>query len=272
MSRKPLLLALAAAAAVPTAAWAGEAACWIDQGVVVVSAQVAGVTGDFILDTGQAQTVLAETQAQGAGFTEAQLTGEVRLAGVAIPDQPISVEKIDVRTGLFPTPVAGVIGADLLRPYVLDVRFAPCRVGLYPRGTAPRFGRAKAVAFRLLAGTPAVEAAVSDGPRTRPGLFVLATGSDTAARISDAAAAAPGAPKPREVYPYGVARPQLRALSFAGDLYEALPSGLVTPHDPDELGEIGEPILARYRIRFDFPRSRVLLAPVTKRAPASPRP
>ena len=32
-------------------AHAGEAACWFENGVVVVTAQVMGVTGDFILDT-----------------------------------------------------------------------------------------------------------------------------------------------------------------------------------------------------------------------------
>ena len=46
---------------------------------------------------------------------------------------------IDVRTGLLPTPIAGVIGADVLRAYVLDVRYVPCRVALSRAGHAPRF-------------------------------------------------------------------------------------------------------------------------------------
>ena len=271
MSLKPLILAFAAAGAA-SAAHAGEARCWIDQGVVVVAAQVAGVAGDYILDTGQARTVLADTRAQGAGFTATRIAGDVRLAGLSLPAQPVSVEKIDVRTGLFPTPIAGVLGADLLRGHVLDVRFAPCRIGLYRPGRTPPFAASRRLRLESLAGLPAVAAAVSDGPRARAGRFVLATGSDTPVRLSDAAARAPGAPKPREVYPYGVARPRLRALSFAGALHQNLPSGLLTTGAADELGEIGAPLLAHYRLRFDFPRGRLELAPATKKAPGMPGP
>lgn len=271
MSRKALILALSAASAA-SAAHAGETRCWTDQGVVVVPAQVLGVTGDFILDTGQAKTVLGDTQAQGAGFEEAQLSGEVRLAGLTIPGQPVSVEKIDVRTGLFPTPIAGIIGADLLKAYVVDLSFAPCRVALHAAVRAPQFGRATVLPLSLVDGAAAAPAAVADGAKTRAGLFVLATGSDTPVRVSDAAAAAPGAPKPRELYPYGLAHPPLRALSFAGDLYQNVPAGLVTPAAPEELGEIGAPVLAHYRLRFDFPAGRLLLSPATKKAPGMPGP
>ena len=61
---KTALLALAACVAASTPARAGEAACWYENGVVVVTAEVAGVVGDFILDTGQARTQLAETQVE----------------------------------------------------------------------------------------------------------------------------------------------------------------------------------------------------------------
>jgi len=60
------LLALAAA----TPARAGAAACWFENGVVVVPAEVMGVSGDYILDTATPHTLLAETQAQTAGFAD----------------------------------------------------------------------------------------------------------------------------------------------------------------------------------------------------------
>ncbi|MDE2489125.1 MAG: hypothetical protein KGO51_17170, partial [Alphaproteobacteria bacterium] len=235
-------------------------------------ARVAGFAGDYILDTGQARTVLALTQAQEAGFGDPELNGAVEMAGLVLPAQPVTVAKIDVRTGLFPTPISGIIGADALRGHVLDIRFDPCRVRFYPAGRAPPFRRAMSLPLTFLTGAPAVRAAVTDGARAEAGLFVLSTGSDTAVRISDAAAAAPGAPKPREVYPYGVARPTLRALSFASGLYQDLGAGLITPRDPQELGEIGAPVLSHYRVRFDFPAARLLLSPQTERAPATPRP
>jgi hypothetical protein len=271
MSPKTLLLALAgAAAAAAQEAWAGESACWFENGVVVVPAEVLGVSGDYILDTGAARTVLAETQAQGAGYAETALTGEVALAGVRIADRPVIVQSIDVRTGLFPTPIAGVIGADVLKAYVVDLRFAPCRLSLYAAGRAPAFRAATALPLSWVAGVPAVTASVSDGPHVVSGPFALATGSDTALRVSDAVAAAPGAAKPRELYPYGVLRPRLRALSLAGQVAEHLPAGLLKTEDPALLGEIGAPVLWAWRVRFDFPAERLLLAP-SEKGPGSRR-
>jgi hypothetical protein len=112
---------------------------------------------------------------------------------------------------------------------------------------------------RWVAERPVVTAAVADGPHAFAGAFTPATGGDTGVRLSDAVAAAPGAAKPKELYPYGVLRPTLRAFSFAGGLSENLPSGLVKAEDPGLLGEIGAPVLSRYRLRFDFPAGRLLL-------------
>ena len=53
-------------------------------------------------------------------------------------------------------------------------------------------------------------------------------------------------------------RAQLRAASFAGTLFENLPSGLA---DMEADGIIGAPLLARWRLRFDFPGGKLLLAP-----------
>lgn len=257
MTPAALILALA----LPRSADPGTSACWFDNGVVVVAAEAAGIAGDFILDTGQARTVLAETQAQAAGYAETAVTGTVRLAGRRIEGVAMTVQGIDVRTGLFPTPIAGVIGADVLRSYVVDVSFAPCRIRLSLPGRAPRLPAAVSLPMAWIAGAPAVEAGVSDGAHAFRGAFRLATGSDTAVRLSAALAAAPGAARPRELYPYGVLRPRLRAFSIAGRIAENLPSGLVEASDPALAGEIGAPLLHAWRVRFDFPRGRLLLAP-----------
>ncbi|MGH6998992.1 MAG: hypothetical protein ACREEO_12415, partial [Phenylobacterium sp.] len=90
------------------------------------------------------------------------------------------------------------------------------------------------------------------------GDFVIATGSDTAVRVAQRKAAVPGATKPQALLPYGETRAQLRAASFAGTLFENLPSGLA---DTEADGIIGAPLLARWRLRFDFPGGRLLLAP-----------
>ena len=253
------LFALLALAAPP--ARAGAAACWFENGVVVVPAEVMGVAGDYILDTATPHTVLAETQAQTAGFAETALTGEVRLAGVSAQGQAVAVADLDMRTGALPTPIARVIGADVLRAYILDVSFSPCRVALIPAGHAPRFAAEAALPMTWLAERPVVAAAASDGTHTQAGAFTPGTGADTVVRISDAVASAPGAVKPKELYPYGILRPRLRALSFAGALQENLPAGLLKAEDPALLGQIGAPLLAHWRLRFDFPAGKLLLAP-----------
>ena len=253
----PLAVALALAA---TPALAGEAACWFEGGVIIVSGEVMGVPGDYILDTATPHTQLAETQAQAAGFAEVALVGAVRLAGLRLSGRAVAVADLDLRTGALPTPVAGVIGADVLRAFVLDVSFAPCRVILSPAGKAPRFHAQTALPMAWVADRPAVAAAVSDGPHAVSGLFSPATGADTGLRLSDAIAHVAGAAKPDELYPYGVLRPRLRAFSFAGALSENLPAGLIKAQNPALAGQIGTPLLARYRLRFDFPASRLLLA------------
>jgi hypothetical protein len=112
-----------------------------------------------------------------------------------------------------------------------------------------------------LADRPVVSAAVADGPHAVSGAFTPATGADTAIRLSDSLSKVDRAAKPKELYPYGVDRPRLRALSFAGVLSENLPAGLLKAEDPALAGQIGAPLLSHYRLRFDFPAGRLLLQP-----------
>ena len=239
---------------------ASESRCWYEAGVVVAPAEVMGVAGDYVLDTGAPRTLLADTQAQGAGFAETALAGEVRLAGMEVRRQPVTVAKLDARLAALPTPVAGVIGADVLSRYVLDVSFAPCRIGLWRPGQAPRLGRAAGVPIAWRSGRPVAAAATADGARALAGDFVLSTGSDTPVRLRDDLADAPGAVSRAELYPYGALRPRVRALSFAGELFEFPKSGLTPKAELDAAGEIGAPVLARFRLRFDFPRGLLWLA------------
>jgi hypothetical protein len=235
-----------------TAAAAAEQACWVDNGVVVVTAEVAGYVGDYILDTGQAATQLAETQALGMGYAAPAVAGEVRLAGVRASLPAIPIADLDVRTGLLPTPIAGVIGADALKGFVLDLDLAPCRLRLSRPGEAPPAPRGMRLPLTWLDGRPTVAAAVSDGPRAFRGPFAISTGLDAPVRLPDAWTR----PLPAEAYPYGVLRPSLRALSFGGELAENVPAGLAT----DAAGAIGAPVLARWRLRFDYPRGELRLA------------
>lgn len=243
----------------PAVAAAGEAACIYERGVVIVPASVAGLAGDYILDTGAPATLLHETKAQMGGFAETDLHARVQVAGLVLSDRPIRVEDLDARTEAFPTPIAGVIGADLLSSYVVDVSFAPCRIFIRAPGDAPALsGRRLAMG----AGAPAVSvrAGLFDGSRAFSGDLALATGGDAmvrldarVARVADVADAAP-------YFGYGPPRARLSGLSLDGVYVREALAALAHDGDPQLLGSLGGPLLSRWRIRFDFPARQVVLA------------
>lgn len=254
-----LLTLAAAATAAGGGARAGELACRFEGGVIVVPAEVAGIAGDFILDTGTARTTLHETKAQTEGITDTALTGEVRLAGLRTPPLSIAVADLDARTWNLPTAVVGVIGMDVLKDRVLDVRFRPCRIRLETPADGPRaHGRGVALGWDL--GRPTARAEASDDARTVSGPFVVATGAGAPVRLSDDVAGAPGAPRPQELYPDGVWLARLPRVTFAGAVGEDVPAGLMAP-EGDVAGVLGGPVLAHFHLRFDFPAGRLTLTP-----------
>lgn len=259
---KPLRLALPLLVLTAGPAAAGETACWWDQGRLVVAASVMGVTGDYILDTGEPRTILADTHAEKSGFAETALVGPVRLAGITVADRPITVLPIDSRSRSLPTPVAGVIGVDVLKGYVVDVSAygGRCKVAIHAPPQAPAFRLRAALPMSWAGDRPTIPAIVADGPSVKRGAFVPSTGADAPIRLSDGVAQAAGAARPDAVYLYGDLKPRLRALSLAGELFENAPAGLIKADDLGGAdGVIGAAILARWSLRFDFPGGQLLL-------------
>ena len=262
-----LSLCLAAAAATP--AWSGEVACRFQAGVIVVPAVVAGIAGDYILDTGAAQTTLHETTAQAEGIAGTDLIGGVALAGFRLRERALKVADLDIRTWNLPSPAAGVIGADVLRAYVVDVRFAPCRVRLSLPGQTPAFrGRVLPMGWDL--GRPTAVASVSDDAHEVTGAFVIATGANVPVRLADDLAQAPGALRPQELYPQGVWLARLPQVTFAGSVGRDVAAGLMPP-EGDVVGLLGGQVLAHFHLRFDFPAGRLVVAPAVAATPAPKR-
>jgi hypothetical protein len=255
------LTALASGLAAATSAGAGEIACRFEGGVPLVAAAVAGVVGDFVLDTGAPRTLLHETRARAEGIAGDGLTGDVDVAGVRTTGLPVGVADLDVRGWNLSTPLAGVIGADALKGHVVDVSYAPCRVYISTPDQAPPFrGRELALGWDL--GRPTAEAAVSDRAHEIRGRFVVATGANAPVRLADDLASAPALSDPAELYPDGVWFARLPLLSFAGASGQDVAAGLMPP-EGDVVGVLGGPVLAHFRLRFDFPAGRL----VVRRAP-----
>lgn len=256
----PSAALLGACLAVAGPARSGETPCWFEGGVVVVPAVVGGVEGDFVLDTGTARTTLHETRAQAEGMAEAPPPAWVQLAGVRGGlDTPAAVADLDVRTWNLPTPVAGVIGADVLRAWVLEVTYAPCRVRVWRAGRAPALrGRTLALGWDL--GRPTVAARVTDDSHEISGRFVVATGMNAPLRLADDLARVPGATPPDELYPDGVWLARLAGVTFAGRTGRGVAAGLMPP-EGEAVGVLGGEVLAHFRLRFDFPAGRLIVAP-----------
>lgn len=255
------MIARAAMLAWGLVAWSGEGraaeiACWLDRGVLVAPATAAGVSGDFIIDTGADHSAIHNTRAQAAGVEGESLTGEVSLAGARVAALDLAVEDLDARTWAFPTPIAGVIGADVLRGFVLELDTSPCRMTLAAAGVLPRL-RGSGLSMSWQGAVPVVAGAVSDGPVARRVALIPATGLDAAIRLSPSIAAVPGA-EAKRLQPYEEGRAELRALSLGGALFEQLRAGL---NDGQTIadGAVGLEVLGLWRLRFDFPAGRLHL-------------
>ena len=256
------MVARAALLACGLAAWSGEAlsaeiGCWLDRGVLVAPATAAGVSGDFIIDTGADHSSFHNTRAQAAGVEGDSMAGEVRLAGARVAERELAIEDLDARTWAFPTPIAGVIGADILRDFVVELDTSPCRLTLASAGDLPRpVGSSLPISWHD--ALPVVPGALSDGPTARIVTLVPATGLDTAVRLSPALAAVPGGDA-KAMSPYGQGGAELRALSLGNRLFEDLQVGLSDGQTKAD-GSVGLQVLGRWRLRFDFPAGRLHLA------------
>lgn len=239
-------------------ALAGQTACWFENGAVVVPAAIGEVTGDYVLDLSAPRTLLHETAAQRAGFAETALSLPVRLAGQRTAATPVAVKDLDYRGVGFSTPIAGVIGADVLDRYVVTLDFAPCRLTLAaPSRTGMGRDReplSRALVVTMVGGVPTVRAAASDGLRGVSGPFALDTASQGGVRARGAADA------PRQK-PAGA----LRGLSLVGVLRQDVPAVVAGSLPDGVVGAIGTQVLATYRLRLDPGALRLWLTPAKGR-------
>ncbi len=241
----------------PSQGRAAETACWFENGAVVVPAEIGGVAGDWLLDPSSAHTLLHDTRADMEGLPRT-FTAAGRLADLTLPPTAVTVADLDDRAPGFATPITGVIGADLLSRYTIDLAFAPCRVRIHA-GRAPGLAHARALPLVLVHGMPAVRAAVSDDRRARAGLFAVDWGSRAAVRLADAdlRPAATGLdPTPRRLAPA-----RLRALSVDGRLYEEVSAATAEGLDPALAGALGLEFWARWRLRLDIAGGALWLVP-----------
>lgn len=242
------------------AALAGETRCWLDRGVLVVAAALGDLAGDFILDLSAPKSQLHLTAAEGAGIDVPVDTATLRLAGVSVARARFDVVSLNARSWGFPTNIVGVIGADALAPFVVDIDFRPCRLSLW-RANAPPLAGALAIAIRPLNGTPTLTATAFDGRTALSGPFAIDTGS-AGVRISDAMAAYSRAPAGDD-WAWRLDPPaRLAALSLPGAVLANVPAALQPGAPPGLMGGLGTDVWSHYaKVRIDQRARRLELVP-----------
>ena len=270
MPRAAAVLAALFASLAAGPALAGEASCSVDRGAVVVSAAFGDITGDFILDLSAPRSVLHLDRAQMEGLTTPAVDGTLTLAGERNAAH-LTIASIDARSLGLPTTLNGVIGADILAAYVVDLRFAPCRLRLW-RGRAPPLRGAKPLPVEMIAGVPTVGASISDGHTALAGAFAISTGTP-GVRVSQAVAALSRTPKGIDPTSRYAPPAHLSALGVVDAAILNASASLQPDAPPGVDGEIGVDVWSRYELRLDIGRRRLWLTParLKRLAPVSGR-
>lgn len=255
MRHRLALLALLPTLLLTSAAQAGETACWFENGAIVAPAVIGDMAGDYVIDLSAPRTLLHETRAQMAGLTEPEFTSSVEVAGLKTPDVSVRIADLDARGAGFVTPIAGVIGMDVLTGHSVEIDFAHCRL----RIDRPWRARRQVVfPVEVIEGLPTVPAAVSDGPRAFSGAFAIDTASLAMARLSTRDAGVTGKLDPTARHK---APARLRALSIGGVLAENVPASLAEDLPEGVAGTLGTGLWARHRLRLDAEGRTLAVAP-----------
>jgi len=255
MRNRVTVLGLMLALPFAGAARAGETACWFENGAVIVPAAIADMAGDYVLDLSAPRTLLHETKAQMEGVTAPEPTLPVEVAGLKAAAVSVKVADLDARGAGFVTPIAGVIGMDVLAGHGVEIDFAPCRLRIDQPWKA---ARQVVLPVEVIDGLPAIVAAVSDGPRALRGAFAIDTGSQAMIRLSTRDAAATGK---LDVNARHIAPARLRALSIGGVLAENVPATLADDLGDELVGSLGTALWAGHRLRLSADARTLSVAP-----------
>jgi hypothetical protein len=248
-------VALAVALACAGDARAGETSCWFENGAVVAPAVIGDMAGDYVIDLSAPRTLLHNTKAQMEGISDPEITTSVQVAGLKATAVSVKIADLDDRGAGFVTPIAGVIGMDILANHSVEIDFARCRLRIDQPWRAKR-----QVVFpvSMIAGLPTVAAGVSDGPRAFHGAFAIDTASKAMTRLSTRDAGATGRLNPAARHQ---APAKLRALSIGGVLAENVPATLADDLPEGVNGTLGTGLWGRHRLRLDAGGRTLSVAP-----------
>ncbi len=232
----------------------GEVRCWIDRGALVAPALFGDIAGDFLIDLSAPASALQDTRAGLDGVSAASATSNLTLAGQTVREFPMAVADLDARTRGFETVINGIVGADFLARFIVEIDPSPCRIRLV-RQTARRRHGSTRLAVTMASGRPLVAARITDGARIRSGLFALDTAEWPTTLFGDRLSRAGPAAAPPPA--------RLRAMTLAGRLFEQVPAVVAAAPDVGVArGALGLSVLSRWSLRLDMSHGWLDLSPV----------
>jgi hypothetical protein len=240
-----------------------------------------GPEGLFMLDTGAAASVIdarfaqrsgtalsgrIELEGRGGGVSGRQAQG-VRLSIAGGPTRTVDAAVADLSDAAraMGLPLAGILGEDVLKAYVLTLDYRDQRLAITAEAPIPP----DAVAIRV-AHTPYVIARAVDGGRVADGEFQIDTGSNTAVEFWRPYARAAFDARGQKDVGLGVAgtsvieRGRIDELEVAGRRIAGLDVNLADDTRPDDAGPryggvIGDPAWRGLIVTLDQPRGWIWL-------------
>jgi hypothetical protein len=262
-------------------------------GIILLEARVAGTTGWWILDSGYEYSLVDEAVADEAGLT-LSAPETVAQPGGAVTQrwtQPGAVEfakgtfhadsmaVLDF-SGLAPIvglPIAGLLGHDFFTRYVITIDYAAREVTLAePEGWRAPAGLAE-LAVWIENAEPFALGTLWVNDRTVPAKFKLDTGSLSELGLNGSFVAQ------NLLIPEGWPRLAVSGVAVGGATrnfvarIDSMRFGPVVIPGPvagwsedltrvGDAGTVGAPVLARFRVTFDYTRHRLLLKPTADAA------
>jgi len=213
------------------------------------------------------------------GRIEAELIRGVSLSlpGVAVFNQTIAALPIDAFSQVFGKPLAGIVGYDFIKQFVVEIDYSANMMNLYSPTSYNRRGAAETLPIRFINRKPFVSARIKlEGREAIEGAFMIDTGADAVMSInapfvkrhqflnalsSSRRSNSGGAGGTSQAITARVENVQLGRFVINRPLVEFSQATEGTDALSSYAGLLGGEVFRRFTLVLDYPRERIILEP-----------
>jgi predicted aspartyl protease len=267
----------------------------IHENHIYVSVRVNGSRPlSFVLDTGATNHLLSQSKAEEVGISNKNTTelgnvgtgeGKIRIAaarnislnidGIELENQDVFIVPMDRLEAVAGHSIDGILGAELFLHFVVGIDYSTQTITLFDSADYSHAGPGQVIPLKLIGNRPFVRAKVAaSGTREVGGLFVIDTGDSSALSLHTPFIAKndllPPSDKVISHFTNGLGGQSKELLGRAQKLvlgkfsirqpvtaFSQATQG--TTADSHYDGAIGGEILRRFKVTFDYSRSKMIL-------------